>query len=221
MKKSLMTICVAAVALAIPAGAFAHDGHGKGGGDHHFRGHGHSAQLVKLTGTGTSFAGASATASGTIAGSDPFTTGTFSATLATNWAASTTKTSDKGSLACAPATATVNVVGAVTTNTVSTSLTGKTCAFTKTDGTVVRAFFGSGTVTAAGTLAALNGSTGKAFLFQKADGTVSGGVFAGSKDSTQSKDSNGKDSNGKDLSTFSVREHSAAHATGNCDHGNM
>ncbi|MCW2975494.1 MAG: hypothetical protein JWM06_775, partial [Actinomycetia bacterium] len=51
--RTLMTICTAAVALAIPAGALAHDGHG-----HHFGwSHHHSAQLAKLSGTGTSFAG--------------------------------------------------------------------------------------------------------------------------------------------------------------------
>jgi hypothetical protein len=206
--RTLMTICATAIALAIPAGALAHDGHGQ---HHHFGwSHHHSAQLAKLTGTGTSFAGGTATASGTVAGADALSTGTFSATLSTNWSASTTKTSDRGSLSCAPATATLSVVGAAITNTVSSSLTGKTCAFTKTDNTVVRMFFGKGTVTAAGTLAALNGSTGKAFLFQKADGTVGGAAFAG----MQSKSDNSS------LSLFSVRQHTAAHKTGDCDHSN-
>jgi hypothetical protein len=66
-------------------------------------------------------------------------------------------------------------------------------------------FFGKGTVAAAGTLASLNGLTGKAFLFQKADGTVSGAAFAGVHTD-----------NG--LRLFSVREHDAAHKTGDCDH---
>ena len=198
--RTLMTICVAAAALAIPAGALAHDGHG---GHHHF---GHHASLAKLSGTGTSFGGATATATGTVVGADALSTGTFSATLSTNWTAATSKTSDRGTLSCAPATATLSVVGATTTNTLSSSaLAGKTCAWTKSDGSTVRAFFGKGTVTAAGTLAALNGQTGKAFLFQKADGTVKGGVFAGMH--TDSR-----------LSLFAVREHDAASETGNCDH---
>ena len=203
--RTLMTICATAVALAIPAGALAHDGHGQ---HHHFGwSHHHSAQLAKLTGTGTSFAGGAATASGTVAGADALATGTFSANLSTNWSASTTKTSDHGSLSCAPATATLSIVGATTTNAVSSALTGKTCAFTKTDGTIVHMFFGKGTVTAAGTLASLTGTTGKAFLFQKADGTVTGAAFAGMR-------------NSENLSLFSVRQHNAAHKTGDCDHSN-
>jgi len=63
-------------------------------------------------------------------------------------------------------------------------------------------------VTAAGTLASLTGTTGKAFLFQKADGTVTGAAFAG----MQTKSEN--------LSLFSVRQHNAAHKTGDCDHSN-
>jgi len=201
--KTLMTTCAAVIALAIPAAALAHDGQGNNG--HHFGWSHHHTGLAALTGTGTSFGSATATASGTVKGTDALPTGTFSATLSTNWAAATTKTSDHGSLSCAPATATLSVTGTVTTNTASSSLTGKTCAFTKSDGTVVHAFFGNGTVTAAGTLAALNGQTGKAFLFQKADGTVSGGLFAGKNE-------------GQDLTTFAVRENTASHQTGNCDH---
>lgn len=202
--RTLMTICATAVALAIPAGALAHDGHGQ---HHHFGwSHHHSAQLAKLTGTtSTSFGGGIATASGTVAGADALSTGTFSANLNTNWAASTTKTSDHGSLSCAPATATLSIVGATTTNTVSSALTGKTCAFTKTDNTVVRMFFGHGTVTAAGALAPLNGTTGKAFLFQKADGTVTGSAFAGMRSSEK-------------FSFFAHHQRDAAHKTGDCDH---
>jgi hypothetical protein len=194
--RTLMTLCVAAAALAIPAGALAHDGH------HHH----HHASLAKLSGTGTSFSANTATASGTVVGADALSTGTFNASLSTNWSAATTKTFEHGTLSCAPATATLSVVGATATNTLSSSaLTGKTCAWTKTGGATVRMFFGKGTVTAAGTLAALNGTTGKAFLFQKADGTVKGGVFAGRHSDHR-------------LSVFSVREHDAAHATGDCDH---
>jgi len=192
--RPLMTLCVAVAALAIPAGALAHDGH------HH-----HHGMLAKLSGTGTSFGGTSATATGTAVGNDALSTGTFSATLSTNWSAATTKTLKHGTLSCAPATATLSVVGATTTNTLSSPLTGQTCAWTKNDGSTVLAFFGKGTVTGAGTLAALSGKTGKAFLFQKADGTVKGGLFAGMHTDHR-------------LSLFSVREHDAAHKTGNCDH---
>ncbi len=145
--KTLMTICATAIALAIPAGALAHDGHG--GKDFRGHHHGHSG-LVKLAGTGTSFGSATATASGTATSKDSPATGTFAASITTNWAASQTKTFDKGALSCAPATATLTVTGATTTNTLSASLTGKTCAFTKTDGTIVRSFFGNGTETGAG-----------------------------------------------------------------------
>jgi len=201
--KALMTICAAAIALAVPAGALAHDGTGI---RHHFGwSHHHSAQFAKLIGTGTSFGGTSATASGTVAGTNVLATGTFSASLNTNVSAATTKTSDRGTLSCAPATATITVTGATAADTASSPLTGKTCAWTKTDGTVVRAFFGKGTVTGAGRLAALTGSTGRAFLLQKADGTVTGAVFAGRHDSDG-------------LTTFGAREHDAAHTTGDCDH---
>ncbi|HEX7524670.1 MAG TPA: hypothetical protein VF327_00110 [Gaiellaceae bacterium] len=213
--KTLMTICAAAIALAIPAGALAHDGHGNNGQQankfqhvnmgHHFGwSHNHSA-LAALTGTGTSFGSTTATATGTVKGADALATGTFTATVNTNWAASTTKTFDKGALSCAPATATLALTGATATDTLSSSLTGQTCAWTKTDGTIVRTFFGRGTSTGAGTLAPLTGNTGKAFLFQKADGTISGAAFAGMHDV-------------QGLQTFGAREHIAAQKTGNCDH---
>jgi len=213
--KTLMTICAAAIALAIPAGALAHNGNGDKGQNankvqhanmgHHFGWmHQHSA-LAALTGTGTSFGSATATATGTVKGADALATGTFAATVNTNWAASTTKTFDKGALSCAPATATLTLTGSTTSNTLSSSLTGQTCAFTKTDGTIVRTFFGKGTSTGAGALASLTGNTGKAFLFQKADGTVTGAAFAGMHDV-------------RGLQTFSVREHNATQKTGNCDH---
>ena len=213
--KTLMTICAAAIALAIPAGALAHNGNGDKGQNankvqhlnmgHHFGWSHHHSALAALTGTGTSFGGATATASGTVKGADALATGTFAATVNTNWAASTTKTFDKGALSCAPATATLALTGAAATDTLSSSLTGQTCAFTKLDGTIVRTFFGKGTSTGAGKLASLTGPTGKAFLFQKADGTVSGAAFAGMHDV-------------QGLQTFGVREHTAAQKTGNCDH---
>ena len=213
--KTLMTICATAIALAIPAGAFAHDGNGDKGQNansaqhfnkgHHFGWSHHHSALAALTGTGTSFGSASATATGTVKGVDALATGTFAATVNTNWAASTTKTFDKGALSCAPATATLALTGATATDTLSSSLTGQTCAFTKTDGTIVRTFFGRGTSTGAGMLASLTGNTGKAFLFQKADGTISGAAFVGTHDV-------------QGLQTFGVREHNAAQKTGNCDH---
>jgi hypothetical protein len=197
--KTLMTLCAAAVALAIPAGALAHDGHGRHSGwsNHH-------AALAKLTGTGSTFGSSTATASGSVAGVDVLSTGTFTANLSTNWSAATTKTSDRGTLVCAPATATLSVVGAVTTNTLSASLSGKTCAWTKTGGTTVRTFFGKGTAAGAGALASLNNASGKVFLSQKADGTVKGGAFTGKRSDAR-------------FSTFAVREHDASHQTGDCN----
>jgi hypothetical protein len=197
--RTLMTSFAAAVALAIPAGALAHDGDG-----HHSGWSNHHAALAKLSGSGTSFGGTTATASGTVAGVDVLSTGTFTANLSTNWSAATTKTSDRGTLLCAPATATLSLVGVVTTNTLGASLTGKTCAWTKSDGTTVRAFFGKGAATGAGMLASLNNATGKVFLMQKADGTVKGGAFTGMRSDAR-------------FSTFAVREHDAAHKTGDCD----
>jgi hypothetical protein len=197
--RTLMTILAAAVALAIPTGALAHDGHGK-----HIGWSNHHASLAKLTGTGASFGGTTATASGSVAGVDVLSTGTFTANLSTNWSAATTKTSDHGTLSCAPATATLSLVGLVTTNTLAASFTGKTCAWTKTDGTTVRAFFGKGTATGAGTLASLTGTTGKVFLAQKADGTVTGSAFAGRRSDAR-------------FTTFAVREHDASHQTGDCN----
>lgn len=170
MKKILITI-IATAALAAPTAALAHDGW------HHSRHHGHGL-YAKLTGTGTSFSGTTASASGTIAKGTLLGSGTFSASLTTTWSSATTKTFDKGTLACAPASATLNVAG-TTGNSVSSSLTGKTCSFTKTDGTVIRAFFGKGTADGAGTLAALDGKRAKLWLLQKADGSVKGAVWAG------------------------------------------
>jgi hypothetical protein len=223
MRKLTMTL-IAAAALALPTAAFAHDGNGSGG--HHFGFHHHgggSALFTKVSGTGASFSLAGASVTGTFTGS-PLASGTVSATLATNWAQSTTKTSDHGTLVCAPSTATVVLTdSAASANTSTGTLTGKTCSFTKTDGTIFRGFFGKGTVTGTGTLAALTGDE-RAFLSQKSDGTVSGAVFAGvkttSSDKTMSHDSLKSTQHSNSLLSiqFKGRQDAAAHKTGNCDH---
>jgi hypothetical protein len=171
MKRILLTL-IATAALAAPTAAFAH-----GGWRHHHHGHG---LYAKLTGTGTSFSGNTATASGTIAKGTLLDSGTFNASLTMTWSSATTKTFARGTLSCAPATASLNVAG-TTGNTVASTLTGKTCSFTKTDGTVVRAFFGKGTADGAGSLAGLDGTRAKLWLVQKADGSVKGAVWAGSR----------------------------------------
>jgi hypothetical protein len=215
MRKLLIAI-FATAALAIPAAASAHGLH------HHHGQQGHAnhglhvlangmhngmhmhALFTKLSGTGTSFAGASATASGTIAAGGPLASGTFAATLTTNLSAATTKTNDHGTLSCAPASLALTITdSASAANTASGTLTGKTCSFTKSDGTIFRGFFGKGTVTGAGTLSGLTG-TERAFLTQKADGTVKGAVFAGFGEGMGQK-------------VFAAREMDAAHTTGNCD----
>ena len=94
--------------------------------------------------------------------------------------------------------------GATASNTVSASLTGKTCTWTPKTGSAVSAFFGKGTATGAGTLATLTGKTAKAFLVRKADGTVKGAVFAGSRDARSL--------------LFSEGERRASHAAGDCGH---
>lgn len=197
MTKKLLIPLLAATALALPSAAAAHDGW------HH---HHHHALFAKLSGTGTSLAGTSATASGTIA-SDKLGTGTFAATIATNWAAAKTRTGDRGTLSCAPATATLTLTGASTANTTAASLTGKTCRWTPAGATAPAGsmFFGrDASVHATGTVAGLAGTVEKAFLMQKADGTVKGAVFAGMDMHT--------------FSLFAAREHDAARDTGDCDH---
>jgi hypothetical protein len=150
MKKLVLSV-LATAALATPASAWAHHGW------HH---HHHHA-LAKLSGTGTSFGAATATASGTIVGGS-LKSGTFAATVTTDWAKAVNRSFDRGSLSCAPATATLTLNAATTT---SSSLTGKTCTWTPATGSVVRAFFGKST-------------TLKAILMQKSDGTVKGAAFA-------------------------------------------
>lgn len=197
MTKKLLIPLIAASALALPTAAAAHDG---------WHNHHHHALFAKLSGTGTSLAGNSATSNGTIA-SDKLGTGTFAATVTTNWAAGTTRTGDRGTLACAPATATLTLTGASTADTTTASLTGKTCKWTPAGATSPAGsmFFGKdASVHATGSVAGLTGSVEKAFLMQKADGTVKGAVFAGMDMHT--------------FSLFAAREHDASHRTGDCDH---
>jgi hypothetical protein len=195
--RKLFLALLATAALAVPSAAFAHHGHGW---SHHH------ATLAKLTGTGSSFGGATASASGTIVGrSDKLATGTFSVSLTNDLSKVTTKTSDRGTLSCAPATASLTLVDAASSaNTATAALTGKTCSWTKTGSAdTIRAFFGRGTTTGAGTLAGLTGETAKAFLVQKADGSVKGAVFAGHR--------------GERSLLFSMSENRAKHSSG-CDH---
>ena len=149
--KKLIPSLLATVALATPASAWAHHGW------HH---HHHHA-LAKLSGTGTSFGAATATASGNIVGGS-LKSGTFAATVSTDWAKAVNHSTDRGSLSCAPATATLTLNA---TATAQSSLTGKTCTWTPTTGSVVRAFFG-------------RSATVKVLLMQKSDGTVKGAAFA-------------------------------------------
>ena len=166
--RKLMLLLLATAALALPAAASAHGWH------HH-----HHGLFTRLTGTGTSFGGSSATASGSVVAGSPLASGTFAATLTTDLSQATSRTSEHGTLSCAPATLALTVTdSASTANTTSGTLTGKTCTFTKTDGTVFRGFFGKGSITGTGTLSGLTGME-RAFLTQKADGTVRGAVFAG------------------------------------------
>ena len=168
--RKLLIILAAVSALALPAAAAAH-----GTWWHHDH-----ALFAKLSGTGTSFGGSSATASGQIVAGHVLSSGTFSASLTTDWTQSTTKTGEHGTLVCAPASLSLTLTdSASSANTESSKITGKSCTFSKTDGTVFRGFFGAGSVTGAGTLASLSGHMERAFLMQKADGTVHGAVFAG------------------------------------------
>jgi hypothetical protein len=141
MKKLLISIFVA---LALPAAASAH----------------HHSLFARLSGTGTL-----ANASGTML-SGTLGSGTFHAAV-TVTAAATTHTGEHGTLSCAPATAAVTLTG---TSTVSSTLTGRQCTFTR-----------AGTTTAAGSLFAGRNTTTnmKAFIVAKADGTVRGAVTTG------------------------------------------
>lgn len=192
--RRLILPLLATAALAVPATAFAHHGH------HH-----HRALLAKVSGTGSSFAASSATASGAIARSEKLGTGTFALSLSTDWSKATTRSGDRGTLSCAPGTATLTLTGATSSNTLKSSLAGKTCTFTPKTGTAVSAFFGRGTATGTGTLASLTGKTAKAFVVRKDDGTVRGAVFAGVRDR-------------RTLAFFARDEHRAGHEAGDCDH---
>ena len=181
MRKLLITL-VMTTALAVPAVASAHHG------GHHHWGWQHAALYAKLAGTGTL-----SSASGTI-DSTKLGAGTFTSAVTTTGTAMT-KTFDRGTLSCAPATATISLVG---TSTVTANLTGKSCTWTPT-----------GSTTSAGSMfwgrdSDLNGMSAKGFLFQKSDGTVKGAVFAGVNHDL--------------LHQFSVRLGDASHHTGDCDH---
>ena len=161
MKRLLLPL-LAVAAIAVPSTASAHFGFGG---------------FAKLSGTGSTFAATTATATGTAVG-DTLGTGTFSLSLSTNLAAATTHTGEHGVISCAPSTGTLTLTGATAANHASVVATGRECTFTKTGGTfVMRAFFGRGTVTGAGTLASLTGKTAKVLVFQKgSDSSVRGFV---------------------------------------------
>ena len=110
--------------------------------------------------------------------SDKLGTGTFALSLSTNLAAATTHTGEHGAISCAPSTGTLSLTGATATNSAKVAATGKECTFTKAGGTLVmRAFFGRGTVTGAGTLASLTGMTARVLVIQKgSDSSVRGFV---------------------------------------------
>ena len=146
MKKTLIAILVA---LVVPSAASAHDGW------HHH--HHHHALFAKLSGTGTL-----GSAHGTLA-STKLGTGTFTSAVTTTGAA-TTRTGDRGTLSCAPATDALTLTGS---STVSLTLTGKSCTWTPAGSTASTSMFVG------------RGSNAKAFLVAKSDGTVRGAVFMG------------------------------------------
>jgi hypothetical protein len=141
MRKALIAT---AVALAFPAAASAHQHH------HH-----HHHAYAKLSGTGT-LTSASGTMTSLKLGSGHFTS------AVTTTGAAITRTGDRGTLTCAPATGSLTLVGS---STVSFSLTGKSCTWTAAGSTTSTSmFFG-------------RGSNAMAFLVAKSDGTVRGAVF--------------------------------------------
>src|SRR5258706_80713 len=91
--RKLLIILAAVAALALPAAASAHG----------FWWHHDHALFAKLSGTGTSFGGSSSTASGQIVAGHVLSSGTFTASVTTDWTQSTTKTGEHGTLVCAPA----------------------------------------------------------------------------------------------------------------------
>jgi hypothetical protein len=169
MRKLLIPL-VACAALALPAAASAHDAWWH----HRFPG-----VFARVSGTGTSFAGTSATASGSIVAGKPVASGTFSATLNTTWSQATTRTGEHGTLSCAPASLVLTLTDSASpANHTTATLTGRTCTFTKSDGTTFRGFVGRGSIVGAGTLANVSGVE-HVFLMQRADGSVHGMVFGG------------------------------------------
>lgn len=211
MSRKLLLPLVAAAALALPAAAAAH------GRWHHHHGHVrvavyaqrhvHKVLFARLTGTGTDLAGATtATANGSIA-SSTLGTGTFAATITTDWTSAKTWTGRKGTSSCAPATASLTLVGATTTNTTVADLTGKTCRWTPAGSTAAAGamFIGKdASVTGAGSVASLTGRTEKAFLWER-NGTVEGAVFASASVMTPI------------VRTFAETQHVFAVRTGRCD----
>lgn len=170
MKKTLLIPLLAAAALAAPASALGWWGH-----------HGHHAVLAaRLAGTGTSLGGATATSTGTILAGSQIGTGAYGASFSTTWSGAKTRTLENGAtIACAPSNATVVLhANGSATDTATGSLTGRACTLTKADGTVVRVYMGSGSVTGAGSLAKTNGVE-RALFVEHADGTVRGYVVVG------------------------------------------
>lgn len=200
MNRKLVLPLLAAAALALPAAAAAH------GGWHH-RFHVHRALLARLTGTGTDFTAATAaTASGTIS-SDRLGNGVFSATISTSWTSARTWTGERGTLSCAPATATLTLTGATAANTTVANLTGRTCRWTPSGSTTAAGamFIGrDASVTGTGSAAGLTGSPEKAFLWER-NGTVKGAAFAAASVVTPM------------FRTFAETEHVFAARTGRCD----
>lgn len=201
MNRKLLLPLLAAAALALPAAAAAH------GGRHHTGWHAHRVLFARLTGTGTDFTAATAaTASGTIS-SARLGNGTFAATISTSWASARTWTGDRGTLSCAPATATLTLTGATASNTTVANLTGRTCRWTPSGSTTVGGamFMGKdGSVTGTGSAAALTGSPEKAFLWERS-GAVKGAVFAAASVVTPM------------FRTFAETQHVFAARTGHCD----
>lgn len=163
MKKTVLLPLLAAAALAAPGSALAWWGHGGR----------HALLVARLSGTGTSLGDATASTTGTILAGTPVDTGTYGASFSTAWSGATSKTFDNGAKAtCAPSNATVVLhANGSPTDTVTGSLSGKACTFTKADGTVVRAYVGAGKATGAGSLAATNGYE-RALFVERADGSV-------------------------------------------------
>jgi len=189
MKKTLLVCALAAVALAVPGTAFAHGGHHGHHGHNARRGfaafkrdlkHGvvvrQTAALgAALSGTGTTFGATTASSSGSIA-AGTLAGGTYTASVTTDWTKATTKTFKSGTFSCAPATATLTI--ASSTNSASTSLTGKTCSWTS-NGKTAYVFAGSGAAAGSGTLAGLTGTEHVA-LREDSTGAVRGTALAGS-----------------------------------------